>query len=61
MSWVMETTGEATCMNDYVSKNAPVVELLLAEDLALALNYLNPTLSKADTKSLYKKGEKTSQ
>lgn len=52
----METTGEATCMNDYISKNAPVVELLLDEDLTLALNYLNPSLSKADTKSLYKKG-----
>ncbi|CAN0066224.1 unnamed protein product, partial [Pylaiella littoralis] len=56
MSWVMETTGEATCMNDYISKNAPVVELLLSEDLALALAYLDPTLSRADIKSLYKKG-----
>lgn len=61
MSWVMETTGEATCMNDYISKNAPVVELLLSEDLALALAYLDPTLSRADIKSLYKKGEKASQ
>lgn len=57
MSWVVETTGEATCMQDYISMNAPVVELLSAEDLALALHYLNPTLSNADMKSLYRKGD----
>ncbi|CAM9184202.1 unnamed protein product, partial [Hapterophycus canaliculatus] len=56
MSWVVETTGEATCMKDYISMHAPVVELLSGEDLALALHYLNPTLSKADTKSLFRKG-----
>lgn len=57
MSWVVETTGDATCMKDYISMNAPVVELLSAEDLILALHYLDPTLSSADTKSLYKKGQ----
>ena len=57
MSWVVETSGEATCIQDYISMHAPVVELLSAEDLALAVQYLNPTLSKADTKSLYKKGQ----
>ncbi len=56
MSWVVETNGEATCMKDYISMHAPVVELLSAEDVALAVQYLNPTLSKADTRSLYKKG-----
>lgn len=44
-------------MKDYISMNAPVVELLSAEDLALALHYLNPTLSNADMKSLYRKGD----
>lgn len=44
-------------MNDYVSMNAPVVELLTKEDLALALHFLNPTLPDSETKSLYKKGE----
>lgn len=57
MSWVVETTGDATCMKDYISMNAPVVELLSAEDLTLALHYLDPTLSNADTKSLYKRGK----
>lgn len=52
----METTGDATCTTDYISMNAPVVELLSAEDLALALHYLDPTLSNPDVKSLYKKG-----
>lgn len=44
-------------MKDYVSMNAPVVELLTEEDLALALNYLNPTLSNVDLRNMYKKGE----
>lgn len=44
-------------MKDYVSMNAPVVELLSEEDLALALNYLNPTLSNVDVRNMYKKGE----
>ena len=57
MSWVLESTGDATCMNDYVSMNAPVVELLTKDDLALALRFLNPTLSDAETKALYKRGE----
>ncbi|CAM9185901.1 unnamed protein product [Ectocarpus fasciculatus] len=58
MSWVVETTGEATCMKDYISMNAPVVELLSEEDLTLALNYLNPTLSNVDIRTMYKKGRK---
>lgn len=44
-------------MNDYVSMNAPIVELLTKEDLALALHFLNPTLSGLETKALYKRGE----
>lgn len=56
-SWVVETTGDATCMKDYISMNAPVVELLSSEDLALALHYLDPTLSTPDMKSLFKKGD----
>jgi len=56
MSWVVESSGEATCIKDYISMHAPVVELLSAEDVALAVQYLNPTLSNADTRSLYKKG-----
>lgn len=61
MSWVVETSGDATCMKDYISMNAPVVDLLSAEDLTLALHYLDPTLSNPDAKSLYKKGELNSR
>lgn len=57
MSWVLESSGEATCMKDYVSMNAPVVELMTREDSALALQYLNPTLSQARVKRLYDQGE----
>lgn len=55
-SWVVESTGEATCSKDYESMHAPVVELMAMEDVALAVNYLNPTLSGADVKSLYGQG-----
>lgn len=44
-------------MNDYVSMNAPVAELLKKDDLALALHFLNPALPDAETKALYKRGE----
>lgn len=57
MSWVLESTGDATCMNDYISMNAPVVELLTKDDLALALRFLNPALPDAEAKALYKRGE----
>ena len=44
-------------MNDYISMNAPVVELLTKDDLALALRFLNPALPDAEAKALYKRGE----
>lgn len=56
MSWVVESTGEATCSKDYESMHAPVVELMVMEDVALAANYLNPTLTGSDAKSLYEQG-----
>lgn len=48
-------------MEDYISMHAPVVELLSKEDLALAINYLNPTLSQADTEDLYDQGTRALQ
>lgn len=57
MSWVLEGSGIATCMKDYISMHAPVVDLLTKEDLALAVHYLNPTLSEAELKNIYKKGK----
>lgn len=57
MSWILDENGDATCMKDYVSMNTSVVELFSQEDLALALQYLNPSLSPAETKSWYSRGK----
>lgn len=53
----METTGKVTCSKDYESMHAPVVELLTKEDLALAVQYLNPALTEMGMKNLYEQGK----
>lgn len=57
MTWIMESTGEATCMKDYVSMHAPVVELCSKDDLVLALKYLHPALNDTAVKTLGKEGD----
>lgn len=37
--------------------HAPVVELLTKEDLALAVQYLNPALTEMGMKNLYEQGK----
>lgn len=56
MSWVIDSTGDATCIKDYESMHAPVVELLTVKDLGLAVNYLNPALDDTNIKDLYEQG-----
>lgn len=56
--WILKSNGEATCLQDYEGMHAPVVELLRKEDLALAVHYLNPTISESRMEELYDEGSK---
>lgn len=56
MSWVLESGGQAIAGKDFESMHVPVVELMTKEDLALALKYLNPSLTQEDTKTLFDHG-----
>lgn len=56
MAWILESSGEATYSKDYESMNTPIVELMTMDDFALAVKYLNPSLTDEDAESLFEHG-----